>query len=228
MSLILALETSGKVCSAAFIENGNPIYYAEYQVQKSHAEVINVLVDQAFSATSKLPIDISAVAVSIGPGSYTGLRIGLSSAKGFCFALDIPLITVDTLQTMASQVIDLGLTSNCYVPMIDARRMEVFTAAFNEHAQLISGPAAFIFDEHISPEWFTYFKGAVFFGDGMGKGCSYINSIEGSICLNNIYPKADSVGRLAYLKLQKSEFADLAYQEPFYLKPFYTTAAKEN
>ena len=226
--MILALETSGNICSVSIVKSGAPIFYSEFIVQKSHAEVLNILIDQAFFACGITASNISAVAVSIGPGSYTGLRIGLSSAKGLCLAWDVPLITVDTLQAMALQVIELGLNSRLYIPMLDARRMEVFTTTYNQKLEMVGTPKSFIFDETISEEWYMENEGALFFGDGATKGKNFIGQIKQSTLIENIFPKANQVGILAYKKFITGEFADLAYQEPFYLKPFYTTAQKIN
>lgn len=226
--MILALETSGNICSVSIVKNGVPIYYSEFIVQKSHAEVLNILVDQALVACNISAAEIVAVAVSIGPGSYTGLRIGLSSAKGLCLAWDIPLITVDTLEAMSLQVVEFGLDSTLYIPMLDARRMEVFTASYNKKLELVGLPKSFIFDEGISENWYLENEGGIFFGDGAAKGKDFINKIKNATLIENIFPKANHVGILGYKKFHSGEFADLAYQEPFYLKPFYTTAQKIN
>src|ERR1700744_3119118 len=144
MSLILQIETATTVCSVALSENGSVLTYKELEQRNVHAEIITLFIDKVLKTVDKQYQDLDAVAVSCGPGSYTGLRIGISVAKGLCFALDIPLIAIETLEGMADGIISQntldGDTLLC--PMIDARRMEVFTAVFNAKGDRVKPTSA--------------------------------------------------------------------------------------
>ncbi len=223
--LILSLETSTQVCSVALHNNGTLIAYAEILIDKSHAEKITLLIQQVCEESKIELYAIDAIAISKGPGSYTGLRIASSTAKGLCFALDKPLISVDTLQSMALEVskseLGLNLASSNFsiVPMIDARRMEVFTNRYNAQAGRISEIEAKIIDEYSFLEELKNSK-LVFCGNGAEK-CKPIITHSDAIFVDSIYPKAIFIGYLAYEKFYKNEFEKVVNFEPFYLKEFY-------
>jgi tRNA threonylcarbamoyladenosine biosynthesis protein TsaB len=165
--------------------------------------------------------DINAVAVSNGPGSYTGLRIGLSAAKGLCYALQIPLITIGTLQMMVQGV--EKNEANLYCPMIDARRMEVFTAMYGSEGKEITSPAALILDENSFAEDLKMNR-ILFFGNGAAKFkniCSHSNAI-----FSGLHTDASQLAKLSQQKFTAKDFADLAYCEPLYVKEFFTTQKK--
>ncbi|MBY0427337.1 MAG: tRNA (adenosine(37)-N6)-threonylcarbamoyltransferase complex dimerization subunit type 1 TsaB [Cytophagales bacterium] len=226
MSILLSLETTNKICSVAIHKGDSLLFYSEYGIENSHAEVLNSLIDHSIRLTGISTEQVSAIAVSIGPGSYTGLRIGLSSAKGLAFAWEVPLIPVNTLQAMADQVKGLGFDNHSIVPMLDARRMEVFTCGFDSNLNQLFEPTALIVSEESVNQTFFNYNDLVFCGDGLPKSKQVLQHLKGSHFLENIYPKASNIGNLALGKLNSNDFADIAYLEPFYLKPFYSTALK--
>lgn len=223
MSFILSIETATTICSIAIHQNGNLLFHQEMFLEQSHSSKLVPAIENALKTLEISPNDIAAIAISKGPGSYTGLRIGTSTAKGFCYALNIPLIAINTLQTMALKVSALGLSKKM-IPLLDARRMEVFTEIFDENTKSIEEAKPLIieetsFEEHLNREPY------LIFGNGMPK-FKEICTHKNAIFLNNIYPSAVQVGELAWKKFQRSEFEDMAYFEPFYLKEFFTTAKK--
>src|ERR1700712_4178555 len=173
MSLILQIETATTVCSVALAEDGVVLACKELEQRNAHAEVITVFIDDLLKTTGKQYSELAAVAVSSGPGSYTGLRIGVSVAKGLCFALDIPLIAVETLEAMADGIIGQHIFDDNHTllcPMIDARRMEVFTAVFDADENRIRPTSAEIIDENSFSDLLKNSQ-ILFFGDGAAK-CS--------------------------------------------------------
>jgi tRNA threonylcarbamoyladenosine biosynthesis protein TsaB len=169
--------------------------------------------------------DLQAVAVSKGPGSYTGLRIGTATAKGMCYALGIPLIAVNTLAGMAHQFVDVPDGVDFLCPMIDARRMEVYCLLLNRNFEMAAGTRAVIVNGDSFDEWLT--KGKVlFFGDGSTK-CRDVLHGRNSLFMKDFVPSACSIGKLARQKLERGETEDLAYFEPFYLKEYQTTIPKD-
>lgn len=223
--LILSLETSTHVCSVALHSNGIVLAYSEILIDKSHAEKITILIQQVCEEAKTELSAIDGVAISKGPGSYTGLRIASSTAKGLCFALDKPLISVDTLQSMALEVaksqFGLILANSIFsiVPMIDARRMEVFTCLYNAQAQKISEVEAKIVEENAFSEELENTK-LIFCGNGADK-CRPIITHSNAFFIDDIYPKATYIGYLASEKFSKNEFENVVNFEPFYLKEFY-------
>lgn len=225
MALILSLETATSVCSVALHQKGELIALMELHQDNVHSQKLMLLVEDIFDKSGLNVADLSAVSVSSGPGSYTGLRIGVSIAKGLAFAHDIPLIGIDTLEALAFQVRQVLAKGEHVVPMMDARRMEVYMAVFN---------ADFIQKEPIQPKiietnpFLEYLnQGRVFFlGDGVAKLKEVLNH-PNSVFLKNLN-SATSVGELAYLKFENKEFVDLAYFEPNYLKDFRVIASKKN
>jgi tRNA threonylcarbamoyladenosine biosynthesis protein TsaB len=212
MAIILSFETSTPSCSVAIHRDGKLLAYAGTLVEKSHAEKITLLTEQVLD-NAKLKIsDINAVAISAGPGSYTGLRIASSTAKGFCFALDLPMIAVSTLQSMARNI---QMPDYLVCPMLDARRMEVYCALFDYLGNEISPVEAKIIDENS----FSELKNVVFCGDGAMK-CKDLIRTPGAVFRDDIFPSAIQIGYIAEEHFKQNKFVDAAYFEPFYLKEF--------
>ncbi|HTD97694.1 MAG TPA: tRNA (adenosine(37)-N6)-threonylcarbamoyltransferase complex dimerization subunit type 1 TsaB [Mucilaginibacter sp.] len=222
MSLILQIETATTVCSVALAEDGIALAYKEIEQRNAHAEAITLFIDEVLKIAGKNYHDLDAVAVSCGPGSYTGLRIGVSVAKGLCFALDKPLIAIETLEAMTDGMIaqsSLDATNILLCPMIDARRMEVFTAIFDINGNKVKATSAEIIDENSFNELLKSNK-IIFFGDGAEKcrevlGANLNVQIEPSF-LNS----ARYLTKRAAEKYLADDFEDVAYFEPYYLKDF--------
>lgn len=217
---ILNIETATKNCSVSIAQNGKTIALKEVAEESfSHSEKLHVFIDNLLKENQIAYKDLSAVALSSGPGSYTGLRIGTSTAKGLCFALDIPLIAVDTLLVLAKQVNQNALI----IPMIDARRMEVYTAIFDAKHNPATPVQALVIDEKSFAE---ISEKVVLIGDGAAK-CKEVLNRENFTFLDAIrYPSAQEMSEISFDKFQKKEFEDIAYFEPFYLKEFFTGAKK--
>ncbi len=215
MALILNIETATKNCSVSLSNEGKTIVCKEIAAQNfSHAEKLHLFIAEVLAENNLVFSDLSAVAVSQGPGSYTGLRIGVSSAKGFCYALNIPLIAVDTLQLLAKQIqIEKGII----LPMIDARRMEVFTAFYDKNFNQIRNVQAEIIDENSYAEIDEILH---LVGDGTEKFKTTLTNDKFVFHSNVIYPSAKEMSALSYEKFQNHDFVDVAYFEPFYLKDF--------
>jgi tRNA threonylcarbamoyladenosine biosynthesis protein TsaB len=221
MACILCLETATKVCSVALSLNDELLFKKEEYAGPSHAALLAVFVQEAVDYAEKNRYPIEAIAVSSGPGSYTGLRIGISEAKGLCYGMNIPLIAVPTLAIMASQAIRAGIRADAYCPMIDARRMEVYAAVYNRQMQIKRPPGADIVTGQTCEEFLS--EGTVlFFGDGAGK-CKELISSKNAIFVENIHPLATGMIPLAHQYYQEKNYQDIAYFEPFYLKEFQTT-----
>lgn len=187
----------------------------------SHAERLHVFIQEIIKEAGITFQDISAVAVSQGPGSYTGLRIGVSAAKGLCFALDIPLIAVDTLQVLASQA---KISNGLIIPMIDARRMEVYSAIFSPNFEKNRAVEA----EIITENSFEDLEETLYFVGDCANKCKPILTKDNFIFLEEIkYPSAKEMSFLSFEKYQKSVFVDVAYFEPYYLKDFIMTVSKK-
>ncbi|PZR03127.1 MAG: tRNA (adenosine(37)-N6)-threonylcarbamoyltransferase complex dimerization subunit type 1 TsaB [Flavobacterium psychrophilum] len=230
MALILSIETSTSVCSAALHQDGVLITLLEFHLPQSTASKLSLLIEQVFKLSDRPPLQLSAVAVSAGPGSYTGLRIGVATAKGLCYALNIPLIAVNTLELMVSQVVSASPTKEengdvtWLVPMLDARRMEVYTLRANSQGQTIEPTEAKIIDEHSYESWLEKDK-IVFFGNGADK-CETVITHGNASFIKGIIPSASKLGELAYQKFIKGELEDLATYEPYYLKDFMVKKPK--
>ena len=221
MIYILNLETATKNCSVSISGNGATLASKELsEEQFNHAEKLHLFIKEILEEQQLSLHDLQAVAVSKGPGSYTGLRIGVSSAKGLCFALDIPLIAVDTLAILAAQ---LQVASGAIVPMIDARRMEVFTQVFNAEKQAVSEPHALIVTQDSLKELGDEIH---LIGDGASKCKEVLNSGQFIYHDEIIYPSANEMSRLSFEKYTQKDFADVAYFEPYYLKDFMLTTKK--
>lgn len=221
MIRILSIETSTEVCSVALHEEGQLLGFAESRRQKSHSSLLVPMVDQLLENSKIKKSELSAVAVSKGPGSYTGLRIGTSTAKGLCYALDVPLIAVDTLRAMALEASLYVHQPTHIIPMIDARRAEVYCEVFDQDMKMISEPSAVILDDTTFKE-LDQSGHQVFVGDGAAKAKDLLERRDIASFWSHILPSAKFVGALAVQSYHRSQFEDLAYFEPFYLKEFYT------
>jgi tRNA threonylcarbamoyladenosine biosynthesis protein TsaB len=221
LRLLLSLETSGQVCSVALHQAGQMIAYSELALEKSHSGMLTRLIADTLDHAQRSLADLTAVAVSAGPGSYTGLRIGVSTAKGLCFARDLPLLAVDTLEAMACQVAptQLGDDQLWLCPMIDARRMEVYRAVYDRNLRPCVPTEAHILSGHTLERELEEGK-VLIFGSGAAK-CKQLLPYPNLFLVEGIYPSARYIGQLAY---QRPQPVDVAYFEPAYIKPFFTTA----
>lgn len=222
MSFILNIETATKNCSVSIAKDGQTIVCNELADEGySHAEKLHVFIEEVIAKAGISAQDLNAVAVSQGPGSYTGLRIGVSAAKGLCYALNIPLIAVDTLQALASQA---GVTDGKIIPMLDARRMEVYSAIFNSDLTVERAIQAEIIDENSFQE---YTEKVYFVGDCADK-CKSVLIKDNFVFLEDIkYPSAQAMSKISFDKYQKSDTVDVAYFEPYYLKDFMIVPPKK-
>jgi len=226
--MILAIETSTKVCSVALgNKQGIKDFKASYE-ENSHSKYLTVFIEELLKNNGITVDDLDAIAVSEGPGSYTGLRIGVSAAKGLAYAKDKPMIAVDTLLTMVLEVLNnhnnLIDSETLLIPMIDARRMEVYHAVFDAKGNKLTQTTNLIVDQNSFSQQLDKGK-VVFFGDGAAK-CKDVIKHENAIFIDNINPLATNMIKPACEKLQNKDFVDVAYFEPFYLKPF--VAVKSN
>ncbi|WP_372774059.1 tRNA (adenosine(37)-N6)-threonylcarbamoyltransferase complex dimerization subunit type 1 TsaB [Mangrovibacterium sp.] len=233
MAYILHLESSTSVCSVALALNGELVDLMESNEGQNHAKLLSVFAADLLSRNNLRPEQLEAVAVSEGPGSYTGLRIGVSLAKGLCYANQIPLIAVSPLQSMCEQVISqhkqLGvdeLTDCLLVPMIDARRMEVYTATYALPNHLIKAVSSEIINEQSFLDELSS-KKILFFGNGAEKCKTHLTHPNATI-IPGIETSAQFMCQLAWNAFQNKQFADLAYFEPFYLKDFIAGTPKKN
>ena len=228
--MILCLETSTAVCSVALVRNGKLISLRESLDGQNHAEKITLFIDEVMKEADISYQELDAIAVSKGPGSYTGLRIGVSTAKGLCYAMEKPLIAIDTLSAMANGFISCQSIANSQqpivlCPMIDARRMEVYTAFFNDKTEKISDTKALIIDEN-SFQDLRRDHHLYLFGDGADKLASLFDN-KGSISvIENFRCSAAYMAQLADKSFREKDFVDTAYFEPFYLKDFIPAMPK--
>ena len=221
MSTILAIETSGKYCSVALIHEGLAEFIREDEVEMNHARAIGPFVDECVNEARRREWKIDAVAVSMGPGSYTGLRIGLSMAKGLCFALDVPLIGVSTLKLIAVKAMFRNIDwqgDEILVPMIDARRMEVYTAAYDFRLDALMEPQPLILTEESYSE-LPAGRIVYFMGDGAAKSKEVLKG-EGRHWIDGVNPKASDMTALAEKAFREGDFLDVAYSVPEYLKEY--------
>lgn len=226
MSTILQIETATSVCSVAISVNGKTIALKEEKAPNIHAASLTLFIDEAMQMANLTYTDLSAIAVSKGPGSYTGLRIGVSTAKGLCFALDRPLIAVNTLKMMANGYLLQHLNYDGLVcPMVDARRMEVFTAAYDAQLNEIESTQAKIIDGE-SFGALLQSQEIAFIGDGAEK-CKAVIDYPNAHFYTENYNSTAYMSNLAYTAYQAGDFEDIAYFEPFYLKDFVLTTPKK-
>jgi tRNA threonylcarbamoyladenosine biosynthesis protein TsaB len=217
MSLILSLETSTLHCSVALHEKGELLSYELVSEEGSHSKALTLLIEKVMKTAGRSLADLAAVAVSNGPGSYTGLRIGLATAKGICFALDKPLICLPTLQILSAVV--QAPAGSLLLPMLDARRMEVYAAIYSPELEEVSPPEAHI----LTPESYQDFASVVAFGNGSAKwqeSCSHpaITFLDAPL-----FPDAQHMGKLALEAYTNQKFENLVTKEPDYLKEYMGT-----
>ncbi|NVK83482.1 MAG: tRNA (adenosine(37)-N6)-threonylcarbamoyltransferase complex dimerization subunit type 1 TsaB [Cytophagia bacterium] len=224
MALILSIETSTTVCSVALTDGEHILAKKKLIEDKSHASHLTILIQEILNTSGKQMSDVRAVAISEGPGSYTGLRIGVSTAKGLCYALDVPLIGVSTLKAMALEAKQSNEAATMFCPMIDARRMEVYTALYDAALEEQLSPCPMILDESSFHETLSD-SNVLFFGNGSDKFKSIMNSSKASF-IDDLTPSAWAVGLIASEKFESGQFEDLAYFEPSYLKEFQATTPK--
>lgn len=227
MALILSIETATKICSVALAKDGEVIISRETEEGNSHSTKLAPFIKEIVDESTYSFSDIDAIAVSMGPGSYTGLRIGVSTAKGLCFGLDIPLIAINTLEAMATLAAKQynALHPNAILsPMIDARRMEVYNQLFDVDVKPLNKVSAVIVDEKSYLDNLST-NTIIFFGDGAAK-CQEIINHENAHLFDGGLPSTLGMAPLAEKAFQANEFADVAYFEPFYLKEFVAAVSK--
>ncbi len=225
MAYILSIETATRVCSVALHLDGELIASQHLHIDKSHSGLLTVLIQHSLQYAGVGMADIDAVAVSAGPGSYTGLRIGASTAKGLCYALDVPLIAVNTLEAMALDVARFAPPTALLCPMIDARRMEVYCLLTTQSMEVIMPPAPKIIDAQAFGQELAQ-QLIYFFGDGAAKCKSVIGGHANAHFVEGLVPSAVPVGLIAYQRFIKEQFEDVAYFEPVYLKEFQGSKPK--
>ena len=225
MAYILNLETSTDICSVAIGRDEELLCLRETQEPYQHASQITLLIGECLAEAGLELQDLDAVAVSRGPGSFTGLRIGASVAKGIVYALDKPLITVDTLQALAAGLGPVDHPKPIFVPMIDARRMEVYAAIYDRDLKNIQPPHALILQENLFEEWLQKGHQIILCGNGAGKGSAFFQ--HASFSLLPTVCSAENMLGIAYQLFTNKEFSDPAYYKPFYLKPPNITKPKK-
>ena len=218
MALLLNIDTATESGSIALSRDGKIAMVMVNEDQKDHAAWIHNAIDEMMTQSGHSLKELDAVAVTAGPGSYTGLRVGMATAKGLCYALHIPLITESTLKMMARAALEtIQQKDVLYCPMIDARRMEVFTAIYDADLNEVLKPQPMILDERS----FSDQSNIIFFGSGSQKFKSLSNASFADVRYN-----ASHLAALAHNKFEMKDFTDLAYAEPVYLKEFYTHTRK--
>jgi len=228
MSLILSIDTATAQGCVALATDGNLLSAKTNDQQKDHAAWVHVAIRELMEQTGYTLHHLDAVAVVAGPGSYTGLRVGMATAKGICYAVGIPLITLNTLYIMAfaarGRLLSSGIAGRdeeniLFCPMIDARRMEVFTALYNSNLDEIVSPSALVLEPGVFEKWQVRNK-IIFFGNGSRK-CKSLGVHNGEIW-DDFFYSAEYITLQAQSRFDKAEFTDIAYSEPAYLKDFYT------
>jgi len=230
--MILCLETATKTCSVALCDRTGIISVMESHENKSHATQLTLFIEELLKNANTRPADLEAVAVSKGPGSYTGLRIGVSVAKGIAYGVSLPLIGIDTTRSMFNGIINTAEekygtdNTSLFCPMIDAKRMEVYYSIFDAEGKVIKGIAAEIINDksfHEIPESVKM----VFFGDGAGK-CIDVTSHKNSVFDNDFMVSAAFMFKTVFEEFDAGHFENVAYFEPFYLKDFIATVQRKN
>lgn len=221
MALILNIETATKNCSVALSKDGKTLAIREIAEQNfSHAEKLHIFIEELLLETNVTFKEVKAIAVSQGPGSYTGLRIGVSAAKGLCYALSIPLIAVDTLEILARKI---NISNGTILPMIDARRLEVYSAFYDSNYAKIRETKAEIIDENSFQEETEILH---LIGDGAMKFKEILTDEKFKYYPEIQFPSAAEMSLISFQKFQNNQFEDVAYFEPFYLKDFVLITKK--
>ena len=226
MAYILHIESSSTVCSVAISKENELVAIKELNNGYTHAENLHVFINQLLNESGLYPKDLKAISVSSGPGSYTGLRIGFSAAKGMAYALQIPLISIDTLKSLSVLAIKQTPEYGIFVPMMDARRMEVYCAAYDQNLNQILPTQALVLNE-TSINIFNLQQPIYFFGDGLSKAKELLIQLPLHHFIDHIEASASAMINLAYSKYLANDFVDIAYAEPNYLKEFFFTTAKK-
>lgn len=231
MSKILNIDTATDVCTVAISENSTIRSFRDSADNRSHSTLLAVYIDEVLKESNLSVSELDAIAISMGPGSYTGLRIGVSAAKGLCYGSGKPLIAVSTLQAMCygignSFLQDKGLTDFYFAPMLDARRMEVYTAVYHKNFEVKQEVNACILDENTFRKFLDE-KPVVFFGSGAQKFKEIVNH-EHAIFMDEYRHSARYMFPIAEMKFANENLEEVAYFEPFYLKDFVTTTPKKN
>ncbi len=229
MAVILNIDTSTDVCSVALTFDGMVLKHIEDFQGRNHASLLSGFIKECLDHLKEKGVKLEAISVSMGPGSYTGLRIGLSEAKGLAYALNIPLIGVSTLKLLTVAVMFSGLDiddSTIFVPMIDARRMEVYTAAYDLSLNELMAHQPLILDENSYADLIATGRDVVFFGNGSDKAMELLRHPTCRF-VSGIKPLAVDMMALSDLAYSKKDFLDLAYSTPDYLKAFQATKQKK-
>lgn len=225
MALILNIDTSTSVCSVALAKDGKVIAIKENNEGLNHSVLLGTYIDESLKEAGLVPHQLDAIAISMGPGSYTGLRIGVSMAKGLCFGTGKPLIAVPTLQSLALSVSSRLQEDAWYCPMIDARRMEVYTAFFDKQNQVLIDTKAEIIDEHSFAGLLADHK-IYFFGNGSDKVKNILTAPH-ACYIEKVETSAAHMTEISEQRFTQGLFEDVAYFEPFYLKDFIATTPKK-
>lgn len=229
MAVILNIDTTTAVCSAALTAEGMILCHAEEFEGRNHAAMLSGFIKKCLDFAAEKELKLDAVTVSLGPGSYTGLRIGLSEAKGLAYALSIPLIGINTLELMATRVMfstDDVDPESILIPMIDARRMEVFTAAYDFGLAELYKPGPMILDADSYADLVATGRPVLLFGDGSDKAAEVIKA-PNVVHVPDVVPLAVDMVALAERAFHRRDFLDLAYSTPLYLKEFQATKPKD-
>jgi tRNA threonylcarbamoyladenosine biosynthesis protein TsaB len=224
LPLILNIETSTTLCSVSLAKAGKVLTSKEVNEGYTHAENLHVFIEEVLTKAKIRAKDLNAIGVGSGPGSYTGLRIGVSAAKGLAYVLQVPLIAINTLQIMTAMAFRENRSDSLFCPMLDARRMEVYVAIFDKDFNTIKETSAQILPEALS--FFDTGKPICFFGDGMPKCKEILKQVPQASFIENIVPSASALAELSYQKHKLGQFEDVAYFEPFYLKNFILNGGK--
>lgn len=229
MTRILSIETATSICSIAIHQDGELLANADLFLEKSHSNSLALLIEQVLDHCEISMNQLDAIAVSSGPGSYTGLRIGLSTAKGLCYALDIPLIAISSLDTMLVEVLNIYKKERTlYIPMLDARRMEVFLKIADKDFNQILPQSNLILEADSFNEYLNDWNEIVLFGNGANKAVSVLENFSSNFhFVKHINPSAKFMGGIAHEKYNSKQFENLAYFEPNYGKEFYSPQSKK-
>lgn len=229
MALILSIETSTSVCSASLSAEGMILAHRENFEGRNHATLLSGYIKHCLDYAREHEMKLDAVAVSIGPGSYTGLRIGLSEAKGLAYALRVPLIGVPTLKLLTVAAMfdgQVGDPDCIFIPMVDARRMEVYTGAYDLALEELMTPRALILDETSYADLKATGRPIAYFGSGAPKAAEIFRDCPQASFIDHIEPLASGMMALADLAFRNKDFIDVAYSTPIYLKEFQATTPK--
>ena len=229
MGLILCIESSESICSVSLAKEGNVQAYEFVEEPNGHSKHLATLISSITSKNELSLNDLDAVAISGGPGSYTGLRIGAVMAKGICYGLNVPLIALDTLAIMAYQFLNINPfeAGTLLAPCVDARRMEVYTGVFDQSLGVVLLGQPMVIDEKSFSELLDLNE-IVFFGSGANKMQEVVQHGKANYYVNPVHPTAEFMGQLAEEKYQQQEFEDIAYYNPNYLKPVYITRPQKS